>query len=61
MNVQPTHENERDDTSKLAIKAIYMHICTYEQLPSTTKLELSDGAEYSPILSTVRPNYYSKH
>jgi hypothetical protein len=60
MNVLPTHENQQDDASKLAIKAIYMHLCTYGQLPSTAKLKLSDGAKYSLILSTVQPDCYSK-
>jgi hypothetical protein len=60
MNILTTHENQQDDASKLAIKAICMHLCTYEQLPSTAELKLSDGAEYSPILSTVQPDYYNK-
>jgi hypothetical protein len=54
MNILPTHENQQDDASKLAIKAICMHLYTYEQLPIIAKLKLSDGAEYSPILSTVQ-------
>jgi hypothetical protein len=50
MNVLPTHENQQVDASKLAIKVICMHLCTYA--PTASDVRSSDESE-----SNVSPNY----